>query len=445
MIHSWFSNPNGIGGSTLHVYDLIKTLGFKYNFHIFVPSNESYKLYSYCGKKRNMMEFIFSETKNNYFCTEYRNLLYKIIKIFRIDFIHIHHMRYHYFDTVDIINELDIPSIISLHDFYCICPTMHKVNYKDEYCGYPSPEECNVCLSMKKNNYTIDSWRDVWTRLFNCSKVLIAPSESARKEIIQNFPELSINVIGHGIPLKKKTTCLNIDDDEIFNIAFIGEIYKIKGESIIRNLLSLPNKHIVFHLFGHIESPECIINKNIIYHNKYKREELNKLFQKNKIKLVCIFSICPETFSYTFFEAIANNIPILAIDLGNVGQKIKEHNLGWLIKQNTELFEISNTLMNIFNSKNEYKLIAESGRNFKIKTIKEMGTDYDKIYSAYPKRTNNKLNEHDIYFSLKENYLRKQKLKKEQLITKIKIIKTKFKGKGFIYTIKFIICKIIKK
>jgi glycosyltransferase involved in cell wall biosynthesis len=351
----------------------------------------------------------------------------------------------HYFDIVNIIKEQNIPCIISLHDFYCICPTINKVNYKDEYCGYPSPEDCNACLSKKKNNYNIDSWRDVWTRLFNSSKVIITPSESARKEIIQNFPELLINVIGHGIPLNKKTTCLNIDDDEIFNIAFIGVLQKIKGESIIRNLLSLPNRHIVFHLFGHIQSPECIINKNIIYHNQYKREELNKLFQENKIKLVCIFSICPETFSYTFFEAIANNIPVLAIDLGNVGQKINEYNLGWLIKKNTEPFEISNTLKNIFNSKNEYKLIAESVNNFKIKTIKEMVADYDKIYSTYPKRTNNMSNTHDIYFTLKENYFQKQKIKKKKLKIKIEKIKTNFKEKGFIYTVKFILCKIFKK
>ena len=50
-------------------------------------------------------------------------------------------------------------------------------------------------------------------------------------------------------------------------------------------------------------------------HGKYKREELTKLMKENNIDVICLLSICPETFSY-LCEAISCGIPVITTNLG---------------------------------------------------------------------------------------------------------------------------------
>jgi len=420
IIHSWdmqLGNNKLVGGTSYHVYDIIKILRNKYNFHVLIPLPPYNGMYSICsywegGEETLDIVSLFSQYYNGgFFNSGYSIMLKNIIDIFKINIIHIHHMMYHYFDLVNILKNEKIKLFISLHDYFSICPRINKVTKDNLYCGHWDEAKCNSCLSSFNkiegiNN--IEAWNSVWNLLFSYANKIIAPSEAAKREVSEVYNHLSIDVVEHGIDTLNDKKELDIDTDKEFHVAFLGGISVIKGKKLIEELIkySRHNKDgIFFHLFGNIDQNirkmKC---KNFIYHGEYDRNELNKLFKVNNIKLICIFSIWPETYSYTLTESVSNNIPLLAIDLGAVGQRIKENNLGWLIKNGTDISEIYKKIKDIFCDKIGYKTVSKSILNYKIKNLEEMCNEYDNIYSSYKADKNKSDYTEKTKIFIKENY-----------------------------------------
>jgi hypothetical protein len=458
LLHLWGDKA----GTSIHVSDIIKELKNKYNFHILTPYNNIYKLFSYWETGEESME-IFSQISKNYINrfsnSEYLNMLEKIIDSFNIDIIHIHHMLGHFFNIVDLLKNKNIKLIISLHDLYALCPRINKINYNSVYCGSPDDNECNICLKscdfsafgiVEEKN--IIEWRKNWNSLFSCADKIIVPSKNTREEILYRYKNISIDVIEHGIDINRQKGVLNIDEDKKFNVAFIGTITEIKGEKIIEKLIKYSQNfddNIYFHLFGFFHSNSNISKrkyKKFIDHGEYDRNNLSKLFTDNNIKLVCIFSIIPETYSYTLTESIANSVPVLAIDEGAVGQRIKENNWGWLIKNGTDVSEIYKIIIKIFNEKNEYKQISEIIAASKIKNVQEMASDYSKVYSSFKISKIRGNSTEKIEYYIKENYNNIPKTRNEHwFLAGIKKIIRSCKNNGIKYTIKLVTKYVLKK
>ena len=134
------------------------------------------------------------------------------------------------------------------------------------------------------------------------------------------------------------------------------------------------------HLFGIIDRFNKENNRHYINHGPYKRNELSKLLKENNIKLVCMFSICPETYSYTLTECIAAGVPVLGINLGAVGDRILKYDLGWTVDKNDTYQEYIKKINEIFKNPEEYKNKIKSINKYKIKTTKEMALEYDQLY-----------------------------------------------------------------
>ena len=422
IIHIWdmqLEDNKLIGGTSLHVSDLIQELRDRYNFYILVPINGIYRLYCYWEAGNESIDIYSSFSQcytTGFFDLEYSRMLKKIIKTYKINIIHIHHMIGHFFDMVDILKTEKVSLYITLHDYFSLCPRINKINNENKYCGYSGDNECNHCLKSYYNNHynivgieQITAWRNVWSLLFSLADKIIVPSEAAKSEIIKNYEHLTIDVVEHGINNNRNIEELDIDTDKEFHIVFIGGISVIKGKTIIEELIKYTYQfidNIYFHLFGYIDSDILEAGyKHFIYHGEYNRDELNVLFKRNNIKLVCIFSTWPETFCYTFAESIANNIPVLAIDYGAVGRRIKENNLGWLIKDDISASNIYKMIKNIFNDKRGYRIVSRSVLNYKIKNLQEMGNEYDKLYSVSEHDRNRNSQIEEIKIFTKENYL----------------------------------------
>ena len=471
LIHLWetqIGNDKLIGGTTLHVSDLINELKDKYNFYVFAPSNgnEVHRLWCYWENGEESIDIysIVSQCySNRFFDLEYSRIFKKIIEIFNIDIVHIHHMIGHFFDIVDVLKAKKIGLYITLHDYFSVCPRINKFNYENRYCGYPDDNECDLCLTSYSNNYfniagieRITAWRNAWNLLFSLANKIIVPSETAKSEIGKNYKHLAIDVVEHGLPGNYHKEKLDIDKDKEFHVAFIGGISLIKGKTVIEELIKYShqfNDNIYFHLFGYIDSDILETGyKHFIYHGKYDRSELNVLFKRNGIKLICIFSLWPETFCYTLAESITNNIPVLAIDYGAVGKRVKENNLGWLIKCDAGVSDIYGTIKNIFNDKQGYAMVSSSISDYKLKNLEEMCSDYDKMYSAHKNDKNRDNHVEEIKIFIKESCLysviMSSKIAKlnSQLTKEKEPVNDSYSLRNSIkYTLKLLVKKILRK
>lgn len=386
IIHDWKNVKNHLGGTTLHAYDLIKNMQSKYNFHVLAPEDGVFKLYSYWGDNESILKFngVRNFNKFEYYNEDYKIMVQKIITNYNISTIHIHHMKGHYFDLIDLISQNDLYSIISLHDYYSVCPIINKLYKNEIYCNNPSVSKCNECLRCVKNIYSsmITEWRDEWKILLENVDKIIVPSDASKKEISKTYQNIKPIVIEHGVDIEKKISELNVNDDKIFNIAFVGAIGIHKGRNILENMLkSKKIGKIKIHLFGTVDNFKQKNNRHYINHGTYDRKDLKNLLCDNNIKLICLFSICPETYSYTLTECVASGVPVLGIDIGAVGDRIKRNKFGWTIKQqrNTDIY--IDKINEIFNNKKEYEKIINNLNKYKIKSVKKMSNEYKKIYS----------------------------------------------------------------
>lgn len=380
LIHDWNDKS---GGTTLHAFDLINSLRKYYNFHVLTMINGVYKVYSYFEnyEKELNLGSVDNYSMLQFYNQNYKKMFENLIDALRIDVVHIHHMLNHYFDIADVLREKKVYSIITLHDFYSLCPTINMLYKMKKYCGNIKDKKCGECLQYKtgiKNN-VIPRWRTVWNDFLSKMDKIIVPSNNTKNIINSVYKDIKIDVMPHGVNEMSRNYIPKIE--KTFEIAFVGVVSVHKGGKVLNELIKKENREIKYHLFGKTEFPSLSKNRsNYINHGAYKRDELSELLQDSKINLACLFSIWPETYSYTLTECIQNNIPVLTFDIGAIAERIKENNLGYVIPLDSSIEDIRRKIDEIKNDKVEYDKIVNNIKEFKIKTVEDMANDYNKIY-----------------------------------------------------------------
>lgn len=399
LIHDWKDVEHNLGGTTLHAYDLIQNLRDKYNFHVLAPEDGMYKLYSYWTDTETVTKFLgVTNFKDfGFYNEDYSKMLDQIVSDYSINIVHIHHMIGHYFDIAKVIKKHNLYSLLSLHDLYSVCPIINKMYKREVYCGNPSVEMCGECLQFSRGvrNNMIGVWHQMWENLFNSVNKVISPSDAAKNEILMTYKNSDISVIEHGVSIEKNKSEIVLEDNEVVNIAFVGVIVKHKGSEIFEYLMKRAKlKKIKIHLFG-VTDVAIRDYKYFVNHGVYKRSELCKKLRENNIKLICLFSMTPESYSYTLTESIACGIPVLGVDIGAIGDRVKKNNLGWLIDLDSKEEDYAKRIKEILSNKEEYEKKVKSINKYKIKTTQAMAKDYEELYSK-AKTEENRLNEENI-------------------------------------------------
>ena len=411
VIHDWKNVPNNLGGTTLHAWDIIKKLIKYYNFHVLASEDGIYKIYSYWGSVDNKTEVKYHSidnfSQNSFYNENYAKMFQEIIDKYSINCVHIHHLIGHFFDAIDISKKNNLKIILTIHDYYFACPTINKLYLDKEYCNKPTLEKCGACLksrytSVERGINFIKSWRRICEIELKKCDMLICPSLAAKDEMLKTYKDLNISVIEHGIDIKKTYKKLNTEK-KYFDIAFLGAIGFHKGSNIMVNLVrSLSLTRLRVHLFGILDRT-FKSGKHYIDHGKYKREELCDLLHNNEIDLVCLFSIWPETYSYTLTEAIACGIPVIAFDIGAIAERIKKYNLGYVIPLTNDESLIKKEIIKISKDKELYLKKIKSIGEYNIKSTDEMDEESNKIYKKNKCDINAKVDNEYIKNKIKES------------------------------------------
>lgn len=383
LIHEW---DNVIGGTTIHVKDIVNSLLDQFNFHVLFPSGNGYALESYFGDKVSRIYIstnIVSSMKYNRYNREYRNMVDNIVRAFGISSVHIHHMVNHYFDIGDVIEKYGLNSIITLHDFYSLCPSHNLLYCSEKYCMDMQEKDCALCLKTTgyASNNIVNEWRADWNDFLKKFDKIIVPSEDTKKKIQSVYKDFEILAIEHGVDNNKSDNKPQIEGK--LKVAFIGVICKHKGGEMIRALIKNGNSNIEFHAFGKSEFEDLQQStSNYIFHGPYQREKLADLLRENNINVICFLQIWPETYSYTINEAVSAGIPVLSLDIGAGAERVKKHNLGWTMPTDSTAKEIIEKLESIKNNVSEYTKALEFVDEYAFKTVEEMASEYEVIYNS---------------------------------------------------------------
>lgn len=378
-----------VGGIQLHVKDL--TMGLKDEYNIFVVARDrSYiRCTGYTGDQTVSLKFYVGEKPDYpvFHDKKLREIYDNILKAFSIDMVHVHHVLGMSLEMYYAAKELDIPVITTIHDYYMVCPAMLS-------CAEESRDECDVCMNQKcMVNHAADYlriWRKKNREVLGMSEKIIVPSCNTKKIFSEHYPEIEkkIQVIEHGTDVALGATAKTSGQHKAFKVAFIGGINESKGSQIIYDLVKKSDASIQWYIFGAIGDRDLLYleKKNFHKMGPYEREKLPDLLQENEIDLIGIFSMWRETFCYTLSEAIASRIPILASDVGALGERVKSLQCGWVIEDFHDSDKFFEKICILKNKGEEYQSCMERIRKMEIRTVQQMTVDYSLQYHECEKK-----------------------------------------------------------
>ncbi len=197
---------NSIGGTQFHVRDLTENFRREHNIFVFSRDEQMLRLTAYLDGEEICFKFYTGKKPEfqQFHDQELADIFREVLTAFDIDIVHVHHVQGLSFDVFSETKKMDIPLILSMHDFYYICPTTILLKNGAERCDGCS-DDCAQCLNRQlgyaQQVSYVPLWRKKCSEMFKLCDMLITPSEAAKDIYTEIYPELEgrIRVIPHGM------------------------------------------------------------------------------------------------------------------------------------------------------------------------------------------------------------------------------------------------------
>jgi len=195
------------------------------NVFVLAREGETLRLTAYLEQEQILFKFHVGKTKlfQPFYSEAIRTAYREILAAFSIDMVHVHHIMGLSFDIFETAKEMGIPLVLSMHDFYYVCPTLKLMENGTRYCaGFG--ENCVECLRTQLG-YTdqvvyLGAWREKCRQAMGLCDALIAPSNAVKEIYTAVYPDLGerIRVIPHGMdPFEEKKIELRKDSGSGFS------------------------------------------------------------------------------------------------------------------------------------------------------------------------------------------------------------------------------------
>ncbi len=117
--------------------------------------------------------------------------------------------------------------------------------------------------------------------------------------------------------------------DEPLRLAFVGRGWPKKGLGVVNALADeLADTSIEVHHFGELVGPA---SPELHQHGTYDNEALGDLLALAGIQVVLLPGSVPESFGLVLTEAILAGVPVIGTTFGALGERIRNHGVGWTV------------------------------------------------------------------------------------------------------------------
>jgi GT2 family glycosyltransferase len=326
---------------------------------------------------------------------EYEDVVAEWLVTFAVELVHIRHFAWHSLGLAKVCATLNIPVVLSFHDFYSLCPTVNLVTNQLRYCGGECESvdgDCASSLWPKEDVVPIKgAWNVVWresvSRMLGYCDAFVTTSAGARQLLTDAYPEIAPRfvVIPHGRDFSRFVRVGSIPArGQPLRLLVPGNIAFHKGAHILKELAELDHRReIELHFLGVCDE---VLQGIGIHHGPYNRDDFIKKVETIRPHLGAILSIWPETYIHTLTEMWACGLPVVAFDIGAAGERLRTHGGGWLIGEATAE-RVLETLERIRNDPDDYRrrvdevVSWQEGEGLRFGTA-EMAARYVEVYEG---------------------------------------------------------------
>ncbi len=311
----------------------------------------------------------------------------EILSEHRVDLLHIRHLLAQSFDWVEQAWRLKIPVLMSLHDYYLVCPNIQLIDNRGDYCGgrcNQDPEDCSLnrrwfeVRPRLKGQY-LASWRRQVGEMLEKVSGFVTTSDSAKSIFCEHYPELKKRpfwVVPHGRDFESWSKS-NVEFELPLRIVSFGALNESKGIHLLNGLATkLDSSLVELHVLGRISRP---LHPRIFYHGEYQREELPKRIVDISPHAALFLSIWPETFCHVLTEAWALGLPAAVSPLGALKERMEIEGAGWVL-DDFSVGGIVEQLERIANDFQDWRKKKDLAERLELRSCVDMASDYSAIY-----------------------------------------------------------------
>ncbi|MCA8967117.1 MAG: glycosyltransferase, partial [Planctomycetes bacterium] len=261
------------------------------------------------------------------------------------DVAHVHHLTGMSTDSLAVLRDAGVPTVLTLHDYWLFCPRGQMFHHRGERCETAAPERCASCLQATFPFWLRDDDREaVVTALqaralqaLSLPQALVVPSRRA----IPPFAAL-------GVPEARFTVVENGVDTEALQhlpppaagpgplrVGYLGTLMPSKGlHVLLAARRQLPPGAITIEAFGNAVPyhgddgylTRCFAalrpGDEVRYHGPYGLAELPRILAG--IDVLAAPALWHEAFGLTVREALAAGRPVLVSRVGGLQDAVED-------------------------------------------------------------------------------------------------------------------------
>ena len=305
------------GGTYWTNKDLMINIRDQYEPYLLVSNGRELELYSFVNPEEANGILIEKYTLNSEFSfpdlqsDEMDQLILNWVLRYGVEMIHIRHLTHFSTGFLAMVHRLNIPVILSFHDFFAISPTIHLIDSSNHF----HPEGIqdgitpanNAVLSRriqtpapKIDNCLASRWKNLFARqVIPYCRYFVTTCTYARSRLMEHYPELQQKsadfiIIPHGRDIEPHRYCeSSIDPAFPIKIFYLGACTILKGGEILKAMAEADSKRrLQIHLVGAIQ-PELQEDMNalrsakrIVIHGSYSRGAETKIAKKRFRKIM---------------------------------------------------------------------------------------------------------------------------------------------------------------
>ena len=308
------------------------------------------------------------------------------------DIIHIGHpMRVN--ELAIVAKSLNIPYIITLTDFWILCPKVILIDSEGDLCLGPlGGKTCaQYCPEFSSGFITqrLIKARDI----LNTAKGVISPSEFLRNIFQEEFKELNIEVLNHGISynaIKNNKKIYKKGDALVF--CYAGSLNHHKGiHVLIEAFKEIKSRNVILKIFGNGPNPSYV-NQLFSMAKSDPRIEFCGLFPENKVgsilnnvDIVVVPALWYENHPLILHEALTCRKPVVASNIGGMAEKIQNGINGFTFPRGDKN-RLRDVLEKITNNPTVLNNVKENIKHIFIPPIEQEAYAYYELYTKILKR-----------------------------------------------------------
>ncbi|NJE61789.1 glycosyltransferase family 4 protein [Thermococcus sp. 21S7] len=436
VVHSFPSIRRA--GVELYTYYLSKELAEKHEVHILYPIFEKKSkkelwvrdkyedgLYiheivfptRFIDKLKRLINSMFIE--NTYLNSRIDPLFENLLDEINPDIVHFQHVIGLSASLIKISKQKNVPTVLTLHDYWFMCPTTNLLRWDYSLCNGPYPKRCQLCWSKKHSEALAESLAkfyipipksltlrplEVTLRALNSptkfeqrecylkslllmADKIVTPSQFLMS-IFTKYGVLSDKIIysenGYNLEIFKGFRKKKKDTDKMI-FGFAGSVTPIKGVHIlIEAFLKVPEEKAELRIYGGYNSNSPYVRElfkkiqgksNIHFLGKYEDPKV----PFSEIDVLVFPSITYENCPLVLAEARATRTPVIASNLGAIPEFVENNRVGFLFKPN-DPSDLHEKIMYLIENPN---LITKFKKNIKLpKSISEQANEIERIYMS---------------------------------------------------------------